>query len=44
MQFYRKPTDDSNTLRTLINLFKTWNEPEKAEQWRAKLPQRDDDK
>jgi hypothetical protein len=26
-------------LNNLIALYKVWNKPEKAEEWRAKLPQ-----
>jgi hypothetical protein len=26
-------------LSNLINLYEAWNKPEKAEEWRAKLPQ-----
>jgi hypothetical protein len=35
---YRESRDDSNA--TLIDLYEAWNKPEKAEQWRAKLPVR----
>jgi hypothetical protein len=28
----------------LIELYEAWGKPEKANQWRAQLPQRDDDK
>ena len=27
------------SLNNLINLYEAWGEPEKAEEWRAKLPQ-----
>ena len=27
------------SLNNLIDLYKAWNKPEKAEKWRAKLPQ-----
>jgi hypothetical protein len=29
-------------MNNLIELYEAWNKPEKAAQWRAKLPQRDD--
>jgi hypothetical protein len=36
---YREQTDGSNILRTTIVLYEAWDKPEKAEEWRAKLPQ-----
>jgi hypothetical protein len=29
-------------LRTPINIYETWNKPEKAEEWQAKLAQIED--
>ena len=29
------------SLNNLIDLYEAWNKPEKAEQWRAKLPQKE---
>jgi len=34
---YRESNDNSNT--SLIALYEAWNKPEKAEEWRAKLPE-----
>jgi hypothetical protein len=31
--------DSLNLLKNLIELYKAWGKPEKAEEWRAKLPQ-----
>jgi hypothetical protein len=31
--------DTLNSWRTLIELYEAWGRPEKAEEWRAKLPQ-----
>jgi hypothetical protein len=36
---YRELRDDSNT--TLLDLYEVWNKPEKAEDWRAKLPKKE---
>jgi len=36
---YRKSNEDSNILHNLIDHRETWDKPEKAEKWRAKLPQ-----
>jgi hypothetical protein len=36
---YRELADDSNILRTAVKLYEACGKPEKAEQWRAKLPQ-----
>jgi hypothetical protein len=33
---YRESTNGSNILRTSIDVYQTWNKPEKAKQWRAK--------
>jgi len=38
MLLYREPTDDSNILHTPLDLYESWNKPEKAKEWRAKLP------
>jgi hypothetical protein len=38
---YRESIDDSNILRISVDLYQAWNKPEKAEEWRAKLPQSD---
>ena len=29
------------SIKNLINLYEFWNKPEKAEEWRAKLPQKE---
>jgi hypothetical protein len=28
-------------MRNLIEIYEAWNKPEKAEEWRAKLPQKE---
>jgi len=33
---YRELREDSNT--TLIDLYEAWNKPEKASEWRVKVP------
>jgi hypothetical protein len=37
--FYCESTDGSNILRTTIELYEAWNEPEKAKEWQAKPSQ-----
>jgi non-specific serine/threonine protein kinase/serine/threonine-protein kinase len=36
--------DTVESWNNLIGLYETWGKPEKANEWRAQLPQRDDDK
>ncbi len=36
---YRELGNSSNTVRTRADLYEALNKPEKAKQWRAKLPQ-----
>jgi hypothetical protein len=40
--FYQETIDDSNIIRTTIDLYKARNKPEKAQEWRVKVAQMED--
>jgi hypothetical protein len=38
---YRKLSNGSNIVRNLIDFYEAWGKPEKADEWRGKLPRKD---